>query len=270
MSTRDTRRGRGGASGPSPVRQLALDLGLPTADSAAAVAGSGADLGVVVAYGRLVPAAVLAAVPMVNLHFSLLPRWRGAAPVERAILAGDERTGVCLMRLDEGLDTGPVLSLAEVAIGEGEPASALRQRLAAAGTPLLLAALAAAPASLAAGAPQLGEATYAAKITPDELRLAWDRPADMLDRVVRVGRAHTTFRGRRLLVHESRPLPDGAAGAPLGPGRLARDGRVGTGEGTLQLVEVQLEGRARQPATAFLAGARLPPAGELLGGTDAG
>ncbi len=266
VSTPDTRRGRGGARGPSPVRRRAVELGLPTSDDVVAVPASGAELGVVVAYGRLVPPGVLAAVPMVNLHFSLLPRWRGAAPVERAILAGDAETGVCLMRLEEGLDTGPVLARAVVPIGEDETAEALRDRLGELGTGLLLVALAAGPDDLGPGNPQEGEATYAAKVRPEERRLDWARPAVELDRVVRVGRAHTGFRGRRLLVHRARPGP---AHPDLGRARrqgvLGPDGRVGTGDGVLELVEVQPEGRGRQSIAAFLVGARIGPAGEPLG-----
>lgn len=224
--------------------------------------GSGAELGVVVAYGRLVSPAILAAVPMVNLHFSLLPRWRGAAPVERAILAGDDETGVCLMALDAGLDTGPVHACAGAVIGEHETADELRDRLGVLGTDLLLEALAGAPASLAHPVPQQGEATYARKVRPEERRLEWTRPALELERVVRVGRAFTSFRGRRLIVHRARCL--GGTDAEAAPGSIGPDGRVGTGDGLLEVSEVQLEGRSAQPIAAFLAGARLAP-GDRLG-----
>ena len=109
----DRRRGRGSAVGPTPVKRCALELGLPVSDRIADVLGARVELGVVVAFGSIIRGDVLARVPMVNLHFSLLPRWRGAAPVERAILAGDDRTGVCLMAVDEGLDTGPVYARVE-------------------------------------------------------------------------------------------------------------------------------------------------------------
>ena len=104
----DKRRGRGGALVPSPVKQAALDLGLPVSATVEDALDAGADLGVVAAFGRIIRRPVLERLAMVNLHFSLLPRWRGAAPVERAILAGDERTGVDLMAVEEGLDTGGV------------------------------------------------------------------------------------------------------------------------------------------------------------------
>ena len=117
VSRPDAKRGRGGALVPSPVKRAAIELGLPVSDRVDDVIGVGADLGVVVAYGRIIRPNVLDALAMVNLHFSLLPRWRGAAPVERAILAGDDRTGVCVMAVEEGLDTGGIYALAEVAIG---------------------------------------------------------------------------------------------------------------------------------------------------------
>ncbi len=115
----DRRRGRGGRVTPSPVRAAATELGIRVTDDMDAVADVGADLAVVVAYGRIIPARLLEHLLMVNLHFSLLPRWRGAAPVERAILAGDTETGVCLMKVDEGLDTGPVYATRTIALDDG-------------------------------------------------------------------------------------------------------------------------------------------------------
>jgi methionyl-tRNA formyltransferase len=252
----DRRRGRGAALSPSPVKAAAVELGLPVTDDVDAVRAAAVDLAVVVAYGRIIRRTLLEAVPMVNLHFSLLPRWRGAAPVERAILAGDEETGVCLMALEEGLDTGPVYCRVTTPIGPGETAAELRGRLAGLGRDLLVAALA---AGLGAAAPQEGEPTYAAKLDPAELRLDWAAPAVQLDRVVRVGRAWTTWRGKRLLVLAARPSP----GPAPAPGRL--DGPlVGTGQGGLTLVTVQPEGRAAVAAAEWLRGAR-PGPGERLG-----
>jgi methionyl-tRNA formyltransferase len=253
----DTRRGRGPQVSSSPVKLAAVDLGLPVVHRPADIIGSGAQLGVVVAYGRLVKPDVLAEVPMVNVHFSLLPRWRGAAPVERAILAGDSETGVCLMALEEGLDTGPVYVRAATPIGPEETADELRQRLARIGERLLLSALA---EGLGAPSPQVGVPTYAAKLGPDELHLDFAQPADAVNRVVRAGRAWTTWRGKRLIVHHSRVLlerPD------LSPGQLAGD-EVGTGDGALELLEVQPEGRPPMEAKAWARGAR-PRPGELLG-----
>ncbi len=252
----DRRRGRGAALTPSPVKAAAVELGLPVSHRVDDVVAAGAELGVVVAFGKLIKSHVLAAVPMVNVHFSLLPRWRGAAPVERAILAGDAETGVCVMELEAGLDTGPVLGCQVVPIGPDTTAAALRQELSVAGTSLLLAML---RDGLPAGEPQVGETSYAAKIDPAELQLDWTLPAAQLDRVVRVGRAWTTFRGRRLGVVAAAA----GAGGALAPGEI--DGvLVGTGDGTLELLSVHPEGRAVMGATAWVNGAR-PGTDERLG-----
>ncbi|HET9441966.1 MAG TPA: methionyl-tRNA formyltransferase [Acidimicrobiales bacterium] len=259
----DRKRGRGGALVPSPVKTAADRLGLPVTERVDDVLDTDAELGVVVAFGKLVKAHVLDRLPMVNLHFSLLPRWRGAAPVERAILAGDTETGVCLMALDVGLDTGPVDACEKVAIAPGEPAADLRDRLVGIGTRLLVERLA---TGLGPPVPQHGETTYAAKLEPTELELDFTRPAEEVNRVVRLGRAWTTFRGRRLQVLSARPVTlDGEAGAGAGPGTL--DGLVvtcapGTG---LELATVKPEGRPAVAAAAWRNGAR-PAPGERLGG----
>ena len=136
----DKRRGRGSDVSPSPVKAAALELGLPVShavdDVLAAVRDHGAELGVVVAFGQIIQPHVLEEIPMVNLHFSLLPRWRGAAPVERALLAGDAVTGVCVMALEEGLDTGGVYARSELPIGAETTASDLRTELVEVGTAL--------------------------------------------------------------------------------------------------------------------------------------
>lgn len=258
VSRADRRRRRGGDPEPSPVKAAAVELGLPVTDDPAEVISSDADLGVVVAYGRLIRPEVLDAVPMVNLHFSLLPRWRGAAPLERALLAGDDVTGVCLMEVVPELDAGGVYARAEVPIGATDTADDLRARLVDEGTSLLVDALA---RGLPEPVPQRGEVVYAEKLTSEDLRLDWSRPASELHRVVRVGGAWTTFRDKRLKVHRAHPEPTEAAGA-LAAGTL--DGlRVGTGDGVLVLDEVQPEGKARQPAEAWANGAR-PEPGERL------
>jgi methionyl-tRNA formyltransferase len=258
----DRRRGRGGALLPSPVKAAATELGIPVTEHVDDVLSAGAGLGVVVAYGRLIRPHVLAALPMVNLHFSLLPRWRGAAPVERAILAGDERTGVCVMQLEEALDTGPVYACRQVAIGPEETADELRDRLSEIGTELLVGLLG--PDGLPEPHPQEGEPTYADKVEPGEHHLEWSRPAAELHRVVRLGDAWTTFRGRRLKVARARVAGE-TGGASLQPGEIdPATLRVGTGAGALELVEVQPEGRGPQPAAAWRNGARLEP-GERLG-----
>jgi methionyl-tRNA formyltransferase len=256
----DKRRGRGGALVPSPVKVAAAELGIPVTATVDDVIDAGADLGVVVAFGRIIKPHVLAAVPMVNLHFSDLPRWRGAAPVERAILAGDDHTSVCLMEVEEGLDTGGVYAKEDVTIGDDETADELRARLVDVGARLLVDTLARWPAG--PPTPQTGDPTYAEKLQPDELRLDWARPAIELHRTVRVGDAWTTFRGHRLKVHRTRLAAGDGEGA-LAPGELAGT-HVGTGDGILELVEVQPEGKGRQPAAAWRNGAR-PRPGERLG-----
>jgi methionyl-tRNA formyltransferase len=263
VSQPDRRRGRGGATSPSPVKAAALELGLPVSDQVDDARTVGADLGVVVAYGEILRADLLAAVPMVNIHFSLLPRWRGAAPVERALLAGDDRTGVCIMEVVEALDAGAVHAVAEVPIGPDATAAELRDELAEVGARLLVTTL---EAGLGEPTPQAGEPTYAKKITPRVLHLDWSRPAAELHRVVRVGGAWTTFRGKRLRVWEAHVAPSSGA-AVGGPGAVSvADGwpTVATGEGALVLDEVQPEGKGRVLGPAWANGARLAP-DEVLG-----
>ncbi|MEA3055951.1 MAG: methionyl-tRNA formyltransferase [Actinomycetota bacterium] len=255
VSQADKKRGRGGALVPSPVKAAATELGIPVTSRVLDIVDAGVDLGVVVAFGRLIKPDVLARVPMINVHFSLLPRWRGAAPVERAILAGDDATGVDIMQLEEGLDTGPVYASQRVPIGPEETADELRARLVAIGSEMLVDILA---APLPEPVPQDGDPTYAAKLEPAELRIDWSRTAEEIARLVRLGLAWTTFRGARLRILRARP----AVGV-LQPGVI--DGvAVGTTKGVLELVEVQPEGKARQQASAWRNGARLQPDEQLV------
>ena len=196
----DRRRGRGATPTPSPVATAATALGLDVSHDVDDVLGVDAELGVVVAFGQLIKPHVLARLPMVNLHFSLLPRWRGAAPVERAIMAGDDVTGVCVMQVAEGLDTGDVHACVEVPIDARATAAQLRGELVVDRHELLVEQL---RGGLGQPTPQVGEPTYAAKITTDELRLDWTRPAVELERLVRVGGAWTTWRGTRIKVLEA-------------------------------------------------------------------
>jgi methionyl-tRNA formyltransferase len=263
----DRRRGRGSALVPSPVKSAASALGLEVTDRIDDVVSVGAELGVVVAFGRLIPGRVLDQVPMVNLHFSLLPRWRGAAPVERAILAGDPVTGVCVMALEEALDTGPVYRRVEVPIGPGEHLGPLRDRLVAVGTDQLVELLADGPAGLGEPVPQVGEPTYADKIAPEELALDFSRPAEQLWRVVRLDRAWTTFRGRRLRIVQAEVAQSEGAqseGAQSGAAGTLVGDEVVAGGGRLRLVVVQPEGRSALAAPDWLRGAR-PEPGERLG-----
>ncbi len=242
----DKRRGRGAGRSPSPVKAAAIELGIPVShavdDVLTAVADRDAELGVVVAFGQIIKPHVLDAVPMVNVHFSLLPRWRGAAPVERAILAGDDVTGVCIMRMEEGLDTGGVYARREVAIGPDATADELRSSLVAVGSELLVETLASPLRDwIDTAEPQIGESVYASKLDAAEFEIDWDAPAEAVHRLVRVGGAWTTFRGKRLKV-------------------LAAD----LVDGRLRPTTVQPEGKAPMPFAAWRNGAR-PQPDELFG-----
>ena len=259
----DRRRRRGAGSDPSPVKQAALDLGLPVLTPEKArevvddVRASGAQLGIVVAFGQLLPVALLEALPhgFVNLHFSRLPRWRGAAPVERAILAGDAETGVDLMRIEAGLDTGPVFARATLTIGDDESAGELHARLVEAGTALLVKELPGVPDAVPE--PQAGEPTYAEKLTTDEFRLDPQRSATELARVVRAGNprpgAWLSIGGKRVKVWRARTA-DGSGD----PGMIDADAQLATASGALALDEVQPEGKRRMAASEWTKGVQLP------------
>ncbi|MGZ4769376.1 MAG: methionyl-tRNA formyltransferase [Ilumatobacteraceae bacterium] len=241
----DKRRGRGSQLMPSPVKAAATELALPVSHTVADVRDVGADLGVVVAFGQLIKPQILDALPMVNVHFSLLPRWRGAAPVERALLAGDDQTGVCLMQLEAGLDTGPVFRRSVVPIGPTTTAAELRHELVGVGTRLLVDEL---RAGLGTPEPQTGEPTYAAKIGAGELHIDWARSAVEIDRLIRVGGAWTTLGGRRLKIVAAE-LIDGD--------HEPSDRLIGDRVGGLRLIVVQPEGKPPMPFDAFARGARL-------------
>lgn len=193
----DRRRGRGGATSPTPVGALAQELGLPVSHVAADAASCGAELGVVVAYGEIIRPSVLEQIPMVNIHFSLLPRWRGAAPVERAILAGDVETGVCVMEVVEALDAGGVYASSALPVSSEIDAATLTTELGVVGSELLLKCL---KDGLGDPAPQVGEVTYASKITSDDRHIDWSERNDEILRRVRIGGAWTTWRGERFRI----------------------------------------------------------------------
>ncbi len=273
----DKRRGRGSTLVASPVKAAAAGLGLEVSDSLEDAAGVGAELGVVVAYGRIIPVAVLDVLPMVNLHFSLLPRWRGAAPVERVILEGDAETGVCLMAVEAGLDTGGIYAEEGTTVGEEETADELRSRLVSIGCRLLVEHLAAGRTSLPPARDQLGTPSYAEKINAAELHLQWGQPALQLRRVIRLGRAWTTFRGRRLSILRATGATGSGGSGAAGPGGATGPGGVAGTPGTLDgtdvvagdghrvaLLTVQPEGRRRMDAGDWLRGVR-PEVGERLG-----
>lgn len=209
ITREDKKRGRGGALSPSPVKAAASELGLTVSHEPDDVVEVNADLGVVVAYGRIIKPHLLDVLPMVNLHFSLLPRWRGAAPVERAILAGDAVTGVEVMRLEEGLDTGGIYAQERVPIGDQTTADELRAELTRVGCRLLVDTLSN-PLSdwIDDARPQDGEAVYASKLDKAEFEINWSQAPVDIHRRIRIGGAWTTFRGKRLKVLDADLVDD--------------------------------------------------------------
>ncbi len=264
--------GRGQAPRPSPVQVRAEALGLPTrhpaslrgAEAQAEFAALGAEAAVVVAYGLILPQPVLDAPARgcINIHASLLPRWRGAAPIHRAVMAGDDRTGVSIMQMEAGLDTGPVLLSEAVAIGAEDTTGDLHDRLSALGADLIVRALADPDALAAVPQPEEG-VSYAAKIDKAEARIDWTRPASEVDRLIRglspFPGAWTFLEGRRLKLLRSRM----SAGSGT-PGTVLEGLTVACGRGAVEITEVQAEGRARQPAESFLRGRAVAP-GTVLG-----
>lgn len=267
----DRARGRGRKTSPSPVKRAAADLGLPVAEAddahstGEALRAHPAELAVAVAFGVVLPRRVLEipSAGMINVHFSLLPRWRGAAPVERAILAGDERTGVSLMAMEERLDAGPVYAKWETPIGPEETAGELTERLAEGAARLLADNLRAIISGTAAAVPQdESRAVYAPRIRPAEARLDFRRPAREILRAVRAFHprpgAAAVWRGvPGFKILTARPAP--AETPPLPPGRLrAAEGvvLVGTGVHPLRLGMVQPPGKRPMEASAWRRGVR--------------
>lgn len=263
----DRRRGRGGHATPSPVKETALELGLPVSHDMKDLAGLGSELAVVVAFGRIIPVSVLERLPMVNVHFSLLPRWRGAAPVERAILAGDPETGVCLMQVEEGLDTGAVYAVRTVPLDDDVTLTELRSRLVAVASALLVDMLKDGLEGLPEPEPQHGDVTVAEKISKEDLHLDWSEAAVQLHRVVRLEHAWTTFRDKRLGVLEAAVASELEVRTSekdhAQPGSL-HGALVATGEGFLELRRVQPESRSPMSADEWLRGVR-PAVSERLG-----
>ena len=268
----DRPRGRGQKVAPSPVKELALQRAIPvyqpsTLASAAAqaeVAARAIDVLVVAAYGLILPPAFLAwpRRGCINVHASLLPRWRGAAPIQRALLAGDTETGVTLMQMDAGLDTGPMLDVARLPIDARETAGSLELKLAALGARMLSACLRGLAAGVpAASTPQPADgATYASKVRKDEADIDWNAPAAAIDRQVRAfdpaPGAATGWAGERVKVWRAQPAPDPAHDAA--PGTVLAIERasvvVACGEGALAIAELQPAGGRRMSAVAFAAG----------------
>jgi methionyl-tRNA formyltransferase len=260
----------------SPVHALAEELGiavrtpvaLESADEAAAFAGLNADVAVVAAYGLILPKAVLAAPRhgCLNIHASLLPRWRGAAPIQRAIMAGDEETGVTIMQMEEGLDTGPMLLKEELAIDPDVNAGGLHDALAEIGARLIVQALEQLPDLKPVPQPADG-VTYAAKITKEESRIDWRRSAAELDRHIRglspVPGAFTEISGERLTILAA----DLVSGSDR-PGTILDDRlTIACGEGALRPTLVKRAGKRAMSAEEMLRGFAVPP-GTTLGGTQ--
>jgi methionyl-tRNA formyltransferase len=271
--------GRGSRLRPTPVAERAGELGLDPAQVEGVRTGEGRraleaarpDVLAVVAYGEILSADLLAASPLggVNLHFSLLPRWRGAAPVAHAILAGDRTTGVTVMRIDEGLDTGPILRQVTEPIRSDDDAGSLGARLAGIGAPLLVEELGRLRAGTARARPQdERRATLAPKLPPAGREIVWTDGAAEIDRRIRAWApepgAATSFHGRRLLIRSASVEP----GAPTGaPGELAIAGglvRVSAGVGVLRVGTVVPAGRPPMSAEAWARGAR-PAPGDRFG-----
>ena len=268
---------RGKELTPSPVHREAQARGIAVRhpvslkgeDEQAAFAALGADIAVVAAYGLILPPAILGGTRLgcLNIHASLLPRWRGAAPVERALLAGDAQTGVCIMRMDAGLDTGPLFLERATPILPGDTGGSLRERLAQLGAEGLVEVVAGLEAGGAVARPQPDEgACYAAKIDKREAQLDWTQPAQVLERTVRAfvpaPLAWTVWRGHRLRVGGAQLV---AGSGP--PGQVLVAGpqgvEVACGTGGLRLTALQLPGGRMLSAREFLAGRRIEP-GERL------
>ena len=264
--------GRGRALAPSPVHELAAEHGIEVLTPPSPrdpgflerLRSLAPDCAPIVAYGGLVPLEALD-VPRwgwVNLHFSLLPAWRGAAPVQHAVLAGDDVTGACTFRLEEGLDTGPVYGLVTEAIRPDDTSGDLLARLAESGAQLLVATLDGIAAGSLVPAPQPSEGlSLAPKITTDDARVDWAAPALRVDRLVRACTpapgAWSTFRGERVGLGPVRPAPDVV---DLEPGALRagkREVQVGTGSHAVVLGEVRPAGKRAMPAADWARGVRV-------------
>jgi len=267
--------GRGKKPRATPVQALAEDLHVPVrhpetlrnAEAQAEFTAWAADIAVVVAYGLILPQAVLDAPRLgcVNIHASLLPRWRGAAPIHRAIMAGDDETGISIMQMEAGLDTGPVLLTRTLPIGAEDTTAALHDRLSQLGAEAIVAALADFDNLSPVPQPQEG-VTYAEKIDKAEAAIDWSNDAAEIDHQIRglspFPGAWTTHSGRRLkflACRRAQARPDGAAAGSVIDGLT-----IACGTGAIEITELQPEGKPRMAAADFLRGTELP-AGTILG-----
>jgi methionyl-tRNA formyltransferase len=257
--------GRGQKPRPSPVHAAAEKLGIEVrtplrlrdAEAQAEFAGLGADVAVVVAYGLILPQPVLDAPKLgcLNIHASLLPRWRGAAPIHRAVMAGDAETGVAIMQMEAGLDTGPVLAERRTAIGAEETTADLHDRLSGMGAGLIVETLARLP--LPATAQPADGVTYAAKIDKTEARIDWTRPASEIDRQIR---GLSPFPGAWCQVGDERLklLRSRLAAGAGAPGEVLPGFRIACGDGAVEIIEAQRAGKKPMLADELLRGWTLP------------
>ncbi|MDF0598602.1 methionyl-tRNA formyltransferase [Psychromarinibacter halotolerans] len=258
--------GRGKKDRPTPVHARAETLGLTVrhprtlrdADAQAEFAALDADIAVVVAYGLILPQPILDAPThgCLNIHASLLPRWRGAAPIQRAIMSGDAQTGVCIMQMEAGLDTGPVLLREALDIAPDETAATLHDRLADMGARLIVDALARLDTLRPEVQPDQG-VTYAEKIDKAEARIDWTRPADEIDRQIRglspFPGAWCEMDGERVKLLLSRVVPgDGA------PGQVLDGLTIACGDGAVEILSAQRPGKRAMESAEFLRGVQMP------------
>lgn len=268
--------GRGKQPRRSPIHEAALAHDIPvhtpaslkSAEAQAEFRALDADAAVVVAYGLILPSAILQAPRLgcFNLHGSLLPRWRGAAPIQRAVMAGDRVTGVCVMAMDEGLDTGPVLMRAELPIGGQATAGELHDQLAELGAPMMLKALRGVASGQLRAQPQPSDGvTYAKKLDKAEARIDWRQGRKALDRLIRglspFPGAWCQWRGVRVKVLLARPEMGGAGAAP--GTALDDDLLIACGDGALRLMRLQRSGRAAMDRADFLRGSPVQPGDEF-------
>jgi methionyl-tRNA formyltransferase len=270
----DKPSGRGQRTTAGPVKERALRGGVPllqpiTLKDPAFVpqlADWGADIGVVAAYGKILPEAVISTprLGMINVHASLLPRYRGAAPIHRAVIAGETETGVTIMRIVKALDAGPMLAGVRHPIGENDTSQDVERALAQSGARLLVRTLDQLAAGTVREQPQdESRATYAARITREDGIIDWTRSAKQIHDLVRGlhpwPHASSFLAGQRLIVHRSMVTSEGAAAPPgtVLPG-TGSELRVATGAGVLDLLDVQVEGKRPMPARDFMAGHQIP------------
>jgi len=250
----DKRRGRGSQTTANPVKTAAVELGIPVSHDINDVLQLDSDglLGVVVAFGNIISQKILQHAPMINIHYSALPRWRGAAPVERAILSGDATTAVCIIQVAEQLDAGDVLASSPCVIQEDDSVETLRNRLGQLALPLLIDICS---SGVREQISQTGEVVVARKISAQDLAIHWSSDAGQILRQIRVGNAFTFFDGKRFKIHEA---TQSSVILPIGT-IAVRDGNVlvGSQKGSVQLTTVQPEGKPRVLAKDWARGARL-------------